>query len=90
MSNVTLSQLPLAVRLTCAVAFFAVWVAVEKIVIEPFALYRFMPFYRVDGVCVWDLGVALVLLGLFVILPMRQRDESVPRHRPDSASRRQG
>jgi hypothetical protein len=75
MSNITLKQLPLAVRLACA--FFAAWLGLENIVIEPNRLYRFMPFYRVDSVCVWDISVALLLLGLFVVAPeIRRRNEA--------------
>ncbi len=73
MPALNLRRLPLAVRLACAAALFAAWMLAEKIVIEPFELYRFMPFYRVEGVCAWDIGVALLLLGGFVVAPMRLR-----------------
>jgi hypothetical protein len=34
-------------------------------VIEPFNIYRFMPFYRVEGFCPWD---ALAIVVITVVL----------------------
>jgi hypothetical protein len=39
--------------------------ALEREVIEPLGIYRFMPFYRVQGFCVWDF---LVILTITIVL----------------------
>jgi len=35
-------------------------------VIEPFDIYRYMPFYRVEGFCPWDaLAIVVIAIVLF-------------------------
>ena|GEM_PF-2555107 len=50
---------------------FFLWTLLEKQIIEPFGIYRFMPFYRVEGVCAWDVFVAIAIVAVFVRLGKR-------------------
>jgi hypothetical protein len=43
------------------------WTLLEHQVIEPFGLYNYMPFYRVQGMCVWDVGVIALIAAAFLI-----------------------
>ena len=61
MERLSFSQLPLAAQVAVAVAFFNAWVSIEELVINRSGLWKYMPFYKVAGGCVWDLAVALFI-----------------------------
>jgi hypothetical protein len=50
-----------------AAGIFFLWTVVEKQLIEPYGLYVYMPFYRVDGVCVWDILAAAAITAVFLL-----------------------
>ena len=58
---ITFKSLPLIVRLATIANLFMAWVLFAELVIDRHGLDRFLPFYRVGEVCVWDLGVVGLL-----------------------------
>ncbi len=54
------------VRFGAGAGVFFVWTVIEKQIIEPFGLYRYMPFYRVDGICTWDILAIAVIFAAFI------------------------
>jgi hypothetical protein len=65
MQRIQFSALPTAVKFSVWLSFVFLWIAFERLVIEPFNIYRFMPFYRVEGFCPWD---ALAIIVITVVL----------------------
>jgi hypothetical protein len=63
MGTLTFKQLPLIAKIAVGVAFLNTWVLFEEIVVDRQGLWRYMPFYRVGDLCVWDLTVALLILA---------------------------
>lgn len=57
MKTVSYAELPPIARFGVAAALFFVWTVIERAVIEPLGIYRLMPFYRIEGPCIWD-GIA--------------------------------
>lgn len=62
MEKVLFRQLPWAVRIAVGLAIGLTWVFIEEHIIEPFALYKYMPFYRVGNFCVYDFMVGLIIV----------------------------
>lgn len=56
------------VKFGAGAGIFFLWTLLEKQIIEPFGIYLYMPFYRVEGVCAWDVLVAIVIITVFVRL----------------------
>ena len=65
MQKIHFSALPTAAKIAVWLSFIFAWVAFEREVIEPFDIYRFMPFYRVQGFCPWD---ALAIIVITIVL----------------------
>jgi hypothetical protein len=61
MERLLFRQLPWAVRIAVGLAIGLTWVFIEEHIIEPFALYKYMPFYRVGNFCVYDFTVGLII-----------------------------
>lgn len=59
---VAFKTLPLIVRIATLATFFNCWVLFEELIVDRQGLDRFMPFYRVGDLCVWDLAVAALLV----------------------------
>lgn len=57
--------------LGAAAGLLFLWTLFEKHVIEPYRLYAYMPFYRVDGMCVWDV-LAIVTISAVFLTAMRR------------------
>jgi hypothetical protein len=65
-NRVSFKQLPLIAQVAIGVAFYDAWVLIEEVLIDRQGLWRYMPFYRVAEVCVWDLAVGLLIfVGLW-------------------------
>jgi hypothetical protein len=62
MERLLFRQLPWAVRIAVGLAIGLTWVFIEERIIEPFALYKYMPFYRVGNFCVYDFTVGLIIV----------------------------
>ena len=54
--------LPLIVRIATFMSFFFAWVLFAELVIDRYGLDRYLPYYRVADVCVYELLVGGVLL----------------------------
>jgi hypothetical protein len=57
--------LPTIVKYAVGFSYILVWMAIEREVIEPLGINRYMPFYRVQGFCVWDF---LVIATITIVL----------------------
>ena len=66
-------DLPMVVRVTSVLSMAAAWILLEQYVIEGLHLDRFMPFYRVQGFCPYDVAAAL-LIAMFWVLAHRRKD----------------
>jgi hypothetical protein len=56
-------QLPMIVRIAVGTGFFTTWMCIEEFIIDRYGLWQFMPYYRRADPCVWDLGVALLIVS---------------------------
>lgn len=63
MTEPTGRSLPLIVHVAVGLTFFNTWVLFEETVVDRRGLWRYMPFYRVGDPCVWDVGVALLIVA---------------------------
>jgi hypothetical protein len=54
------------VRFGAGAGIFFVWTVFEKQVIGPFGIHQYMPFYRVNGMCAWDILAITVIFAAFV------------------------
>lgn len=54
---IAFKSLPLIVRLGAVANILIGWVLIAEFVIDRYGLDRFLPFYRVGDVCVYDLAV---------------------------------
>jgi len=63
MERLAFRDLPLAVRIAVGFAAGLTWVFIEEHIVEPFKLYRYMPFYRVGNFCVYDFTVVLIIVS---------------------------
>lgn len=59
-------------RLGAAAGLLFLWTLFEKQFIEPNRLYNYMPFYRANGMCVWDVLAIAVIAVLFVVALRRE------------------
>lgn len=66
MDKLSFRQLPLIAKIAIGLVFNNVWWSVEEFVINRYGLWKYMPYYRVTGACLWDLAVALIVtVGLW-------------------------
>jgi len=75
MNKSTTPPLPLIAKIAIAMTVINTWVIFEETVVDRHGLWRYMPYYRVGLVCVWDAAVlAITLLLLLVsVRPFRRR-----------------
>lgn len=66
MQKVQFSSLPTIVKFAVGFTYIFVWVALERVVIEPLGIYHYMPFYRVEGFCPWD-ALAIIVITTVLI-----------------------
>ncbi len=67
MSKPTLREQPIAVKVAVFITFFNAWILFEELVIDRHGLWRYLPFYRVGVLCIWDvLALVVISLGLFL------------------------
>ena len=60
MEKLRLSQLSFVLKLTVWLTMLNSWLWFEDIVIEHGGLAPYLPFYRVQGFCVWDFTVTVL------------------------------
>jgi hypothetical protein len=74
MRTVSFREMPMIVRVAAGVAFFTAWMCLEEFVINRSGFWPYMPYYKKDDACVWDLAVAmLIVVGLWWL--SRSREE---------------
>ena len=71
MQKIQFGALPRLVQFGAAAGIFFLWTGFEKQIIEPLGIHRYMPFYRVEGICAWDILAMTVLAATFVVLNKR-------------------
>jgi cytochrome c-type biogenesis protein CcmH/NrfF len=63
MAEVSLRQLPFAVKLAVGLTFFNSWVLFAEVVVDRHGLWRYMPGYKVGTLCPWDVAVAALIVA---------------------------
>ena len=66
MRSVSFAALPLMVRLTSFTTIFMAWVMIEEWIIDRHGFDRYLPFYKVGNLCLYDLAVAIMLALLWI------------------------
>jgi hypothetical protein len=66
MDRVEFHQLPLWVRLAAALTLLNTWILIAEFVIDRYGLDDHLPFYRYGDICLWDIGVIVLIAILFV------------------------
>jgi len=79
MERLLFRQLPWAVRIAVGLAIGLTWVFIEEHIIEPFALYQYMPFYRVGNFCIYDFTVGSIIAVSIWRASMHTRPPAVTR-----------
>jgi hypothetical protein len=59
-------------RVGAAAGLFFMWTIIETQFIEPFGLYVFLPFYRVNGICTWDVFAIAGIVAAFALAGRRE------------------
>jgi hypothetical protein len=81
MGTVSFRELPIVVKVATGVAFFTLWMCLEEFVINRSGFWRYMPYYKRDDACAWDLAVFLLIVaGLWAL--SRARGERTLADRP--------
>ena len=62
MKRLPFKELPLVVKIAVGITFLNAWILFEELVVDRQGLWKYMPFYKVADVCVWDLTVVLIIV----------------------------
>jgi hypothetical protein len=62
METLRFKQMPLIVKISVGLIFNNVWWSMEEFVINRNGLWKYMPYYKVNDACVWDLTVAPITI----------------------------
>lgn len=68
MTQITFAQLPFLVKFSSVSVLFIGWVMIEEFIIDRHNLDRFLPLYRFGNLCIYDVTVILLLVGLWAYL----------------------
>lgn len=68
MQRLKFRDLPLVAKISIALTGLIAWTRIEELVIEPYRLYVWMPFYRVGNFCVYDAVVCALILVTYLYL----------------------
>ena len=71
MNKFHFGSLPVLAKFGIGAGLLFVWILLEREVIEPLGIYHYMPFYRVEGVCAWDVLVTILIIGGIVYMSKR-------------------
>jgi hypothetical protein len=75
MGNQSTIPAPL-LRLGAAAGVLFLWTVFEKQILEPTGLYAYLPFYRVQGICVWDIAAIAVIFTAFMFSGRAPREQA--------------
>lgn len=73
MKRVSFAELPWTVRVVLGLAAFNLWWSFEEFVIDRFGIWRYLPDYKFERLCVWDLTVALGIAAVIWRLSAARR-----------------
>jgi len=59
------------VKVAVGLTFLTAWVTFAEVVIDRQGLWVFMPFYHKGDPCLWDLGVAILIVAGLAIASRR-------------------
>ena len=59
MQQIQFGSLPALAKVGIGAGILFIWVLFEREVIERFGIYHYMPLYRVEGICAWDILVCV-------------------------------
>jgi len=76
MQKIQFGSLPALAKFGVGAGIFFVWTLFEREVIERFGIYHYMPLYRVEGICAWDILVIIVIYASFVYTSRRRASEN--------------
>jgi hypothetical protein len=63
MGRVKFGQLPMLLRVVVGIALFNMWVSFEEFVVNRSDLWQYMPGYKLDQGCTWDLSVGMLIVA---------------------------
>ena len=78
MQQIPFRSLPTLAKFGIGAGILFVWALFEREIIERFGIYQYMPLYRVDGICAWDILAIAVIYGSFIYLSRRPSSEARP------------
>jgi hypothetical protein len=61
MTKFHFGSLPIVAKVGVGAGMLFIWILLERVIIEPLGIYHYMPFYRVEGVCAWDVLVTIAI-----------------------------
>lgn len=76
MQKIQFGSLPTLAKFGIGAGIFFVWTLFEREVIERFGIYHYMPLYRVEGICAWDILAITVIYASFVYISRRRVSEN--------------
>lgn len=56
-------SIELVIKITLAVTLFNTWVIIEETIIDRHKLWRYLPFYKIGNICVWDFIMAAAIIA---------------------------
>jgi hypothetical protein len=65
-------------RVVVGLSLFNVWVSFEEFVVNRAGLWKYMPGYKADQGCVWDLTVGALIIAGLVWASVRGRRSEPP------------
>jgi len=77
MQQIQFRSLPTLAKFGIGAGILFVWSVFEHEVIERFGIYQYMPLYRVDGICAWDILAIAVIYASFIYVSRRSASEAV-------------
>jgi hypothetical protein len=72
MTRITFAQLPLVVRIMTVASMFMAWVLFAELVLDRYGFDKFLPFYRLADLGVYDVAVALAICVFWVMAHRRR------------------
>ena len=73
MERLHFRALPTLAKFGIGAGIFFVWTLIETQIIERYGIYQYMPLYRVDSVCAWDVLAIIVIYLTFIYLSRQPR-----------------
>lgn len=75
MQTIHFGSLPALAKFGIGAGILFIWTVFEHEVIERFGIYQYMPFYRVGGICAWDVMAMIAIYATFIYLSKQRPTE---------------